>query len=394
MREGIFAVMRGLFSLLLICWAIVGHASTKVLDIGLFWGNEPSEITVQTSNGSYSVYGNGTLIADLKESTILRLQEVNGLVHVRTITQDLGTFYQVEINRNVWGSSLKIQPKGDAKLHEYFDNFSFKSSRGKLRIINHVYIEHYVAGVVESEAGIKEPKEYYKVQSVICRTYALNNRRRHEAEGFQLCDKVHCQVYHRRSMNNPDIVKGTQETIGIVIVDSDINLVTAAFHSNCGGYTCNSEDVWSGYLNYLRARRDEYCLQENHSYWRFVMTRAAWLNYLSVKHGYPVYEEEARNIALDYCPQSRDHFLNPSGHRIPFKTIRGDLGLQSAFFSIESVQDSVILEGHGYGHGVGLCQEGAMNMAKSGIPYSDILHYYYKDVHLVNLSVIDFFRAN
>ncbi len=386
--------MRGLLLLVFVglhSWTL---ASNKVLDIGIFWNEEPSEVNVQTGLGSYSVYGNGKHLIDLKESTILRVQEQGGLIHLRTITQDLGTFYNIELKRNVWGSCLKIQPKGDKALHEYHDNFTIKPFSGKLRIINHVYIEHYIAGVVESEAGTKEPKEYYKVQSVICRTYALNNRRRHEAEGFQLCDKVHCQVYHRRSMNNPDIVKGTQETIGIVIVDSDINLITAAFHSNCGGYTCNSEDVWSGSLEYLRAREDEYCLQENHSYWRTSFPKSKWLNYLSVKHGYPVYEEEAREEALEYCPEFREHFLNPDGYRIPFKSIRYGLGLQSAFFSIDTVQDSVILEGHGYGHGVGLCQEGAMNMAKSGIPYSDILHYYYKDVHLVNLSVIDFFRAN
>ncbi len=386
--------MRGFLIVLLVACGLGASASNKVLNIGLFWNNEPSEVTVQTSLGNYSIYGNGKLILDLKESTIVRILNQDGLIHVRTITQDLGTFYNVEIKRTVWGSSLKIQPKGDKELHEYNDNFIFKPFQGKLRIVNEVYIEHYVAGVIEGEAGIKEPKEYYKVQAVICRTYALNNRRRHEAEGFQLCDKVHCQVYHRRSMNNPDIVKGTQETIGIVIVDSDINLVTAAFHSNCGGYTCNSEDVWSGYLNYLRAREDEHCLQENHSYWRTALTKDKWLNYLSVTHGYPVYEPAARDIALEYCPDERQHYLNPSGFRVPFKRIRYDLGLQSAFFSVDTVQDSVILEGHGYGHGVGLCQEGAMNMAKSGQPYDDILHYYYREVHLVNLSVIDFFRAN
>lgn len=369
-------------------------ASNKVLDIGLFSKTEPAEVAIQTEQGSYSVFGNGKHLMDLGEATILQIAHENGLVRLKSLTQDLGTFYNVEVKRNVWGSSLKIQPKGVKELHTYYDNFTFKPWRGKLRIINHVYIEHYVAGVVESEAGTKEPKEYYKVQAVICRTYALNNRRKHEAEGFQLCDKVHCQVYHRRSMNNPDIIKGTQETIGIVIVDSDINLVTAAFHSNCGGYTCNSEDVWSGALSYLREREDDYCLQENHSYWRTAMTKKKWVDYLSVKHGYPVYEPAALEKATSYCPEERQHFLNPYGYRVPFKNIRYGLGLQSAFFSIDAVQDSIILEGWGYGHGVGLCQEGAMNMAKNGITYDSILHYYYKDVHLVNLSVIDFFRAN
>ena len=52
----------------------------------------------------------------------------------------------------------------------------------------------------------------------------------------------------------------------------------------------------------------------------------------------------------------------------------------------------VVFKGRGFGHGVGLSQEGAMNMAERGYSFTEILHYYYDDVHLVDLSVIDFFK--
>lgn len=388
--------MRLICSLIFSLYATFSVAAIKVLDIGLFHDDEPKEVIVQASEGTYTVYGNGQPVFQLDDNTILRIKNVNGLINLRTLASSLGDFAVVEVRRNQWGSAMKIQrTDGGKKLHEYHDDFEIKPIGALLRIINHVYIEHYVAGVVESEAGSKEPKEYYKVQAVICRTYALNNRRKHEGEGFQLCDKVHCQVYHRRSRSNPDIVKATQETIGIVIVDSDINLVTAAFHSNCGGYTCNSEDVWSGMLDYLREREDDNCLQEPHAYWRYATTTNEWTSYLDRRFDYPVNSPEARKAILDYCPDRRYHELdgdeNGTGE-LDFKRIRYDLGLRSAFFSIDQVQDSIILEGRGYGHGVGLCQEGAMNMAKRGIPYSEILHYYYHNIHLVNLSVIDFFR--
>lgn len=373
-------------------------SSTKVLHIGLFHENEPRQIIVQPAAGTYKVLGNGMEIYDLKKGAILKIKAIDGLIEVSTLGSTIGRYAALEIQRNNWGSALIIQRADTPKKpHEYQDNFTIKALGNKLRIINDVYIEHYVSGVVESEAGSKEPKEYYKVQSVICRTYALNNRRRHEAEGFQLCDRVHCQVYHNRSKNNPDIIKGTMETTGIVIVDSDINLVTAAFHSNCGGYTCNSEDVWSGYLEYLRARIDENCTSEPHSYWRHVMPEEEWKKYLAQEHGYPIEDPIAYHAITNYCPDRREIVFDPRGgndERIDFKYIRYDLKLQSAYFSIDHVQDSIILEGHGYGHGVGLCQEGAMNMAKRGIPYDDILHYYYNNIHLVNLSVIDFFRSH
>ena len=50
--------------------------------------------------------------------------------------------------------------------------------------------------------------------------------------------------------------------------------------------------------------------------------------------------------------------------------------------------------GKGFGHGVGLCQEGAMKMAKSGYTYGQILHFYYKNVHMINLESLSFFKAD
>lgn len=389
--------MRFVLLILLISISSTLKSSTKILQIGLYHNTEPAEVIIQASEGSYTVFGNGQELTRVDDKTILRVAAKNGLIEIKSLSESFGNYALIEIKRNSWGSSMKLQrTDGDKKPREHNDDFIIKQNNGKLTIVNEVYIEHYVAGVVESEAGSKEPKEYYKVQSVICRTYALNNRRRHEAEGFQLCDKVHCQVYHTRSKSNPDILRGTQETIGIVIVDSDINLVTAAFSSNCGGYTCNSEDVWSGYLDYLRAREDDNCIQEPHSYWRTTMPKDKWLNYLKSKHDYPINDPIAKHAALNYCPDRRHITFDPDAdgqNEIDFTRIRYDLKLQSAYFSIENVNDSVILEGHGYGHGVGLCQEGAMNMAKRGIPYDEILHYYYNNIHLVNLSVIDFFRS-
>ena len=54
--------------------------------------------------------------------------------------------------------------------------------------------------------------------------------------------------------------------------------------------------------------------------------------------------------------------------------------------------DSVVFSGRGYGHGVGLCQEGAMRMAELKYSFKDILNFYYKDVHLVDLSALNYFK--
>ena len=74
---------------------------------------------------------------------------------------------------------------------------------------------------------------------------------------------------------------------------------------------------------------------------------------------------------------------------IPFKQIRTDLGLRSSFFSVKVKGDSVILSGRGYGHGAGLCQEGAIVMASKGFDYRKIIGFYYRGVTIKNFSTND-----
>ncbi len=71
---------------------------------------------------------------------------------------------------------------------------------------------------------------------------------------------------------------------------------------------------------------------------------------------------------------------------LPLKTIRSDLNLRSTFFSVYVSGDSVILKGRGYGHGVGLCQEGAMEMAAKGFSYRKIIRFYYSGVFISDIK--------
>ena len=78
----------------------------------------------------------------------------------------------------------------------------------------------------------------------------------------------------------------------------------------------------------------------------------------------------------------------------PLTKIRSNLNLNSTFFSVEPLGDDVILYGKGFGHGVGLCQEGGIEMAKKGFSYVDILKYYYTSVFIVNQRALLFFKEN
>ncbi len=254
-----------------------------------------------------------------------------------------------------------------------------------LWLINEVELEHYVAGVVQAEAGIAKNGEFYKVQAVAVRTYTLKNIEKHAADGYQLCDQTCCQVYKGRCANT-EIMISTSKTAGQILTDSAGNLITAVFHSNSGGQTANSEDVWGKSLSYLRSVNDPYSVSQTSYSWTKTMSKSEWLDYLKKNFNYPV--SDAREVAkvTNFTQSSRQVYLTGN---IGLRKIREDLGLRSTFFSISEQGDKVVFSGRGFGHGVGLSQEGAINMARQGFSYTDILKYYYLGIRISTLEELE-----
>lgn len=373
--------------------ALAVQAFPEVLNIGLFYKEHIKTVSVSAYEGSYDIYADGKLLISLKQGQSIVVSSRGDKVSVKKGDQSLGHFKRLWCKRQGWGNTVKIKrlsPTNKSRI--YNDNIRLLPAGEKLKIINDVYIEHYVAGVVEAESGRGKTLEYYKVQAIIARTYALSHLDKFKAEGFQLCDKVDCQVYKGKSRFDDNIPRAVYLTRGMVLVDSEINLITAAFHSNSGGLTSNSEDVWTRPVPYLKSRPDSFSMGQPNFTWTRKFTKDHWFSYLHDNYGVDTNDPLIEEFVLDYCPTDRTKFFLPFGPAIPLTQIRRDLGLKSTFFNIRMEGDMVIFEGKGFGHGVGLSQEGAMKMALLGFSFTEILHYYYRDVHLVDLSVIDFFR--
>jgi stage II sporulation protein D len=169
-------------------------------------------------------------------------------------------------------------------------------------------------------------------------------------------------------------------------------LITAVFHSNSGGQTANSEDVWGKPTPYLKSVIDTFSLKMPNARWQRKLLIADWLDYLKIKHNYPVDDSAARWQALHFKQEFRKANLEYGSVKVPLKNVRTDFLLKSTFFSLETVGDTVVFNGRGFGHGIGMCQEGAMRMTKSGYNYKDVLNFYYKDVHIIDLKDLNFFR--
>lgn len=263
-----------------------------------------------------------------------------------------------------------------------------------LVVIQESDVEDYVGGVVEAEVGTKLSPEFYKVQAIICRTYVLSHLRRHETEDFNVCDKVHCQVYKGLSHKGPEIIKAVEATHDLILLDKDANFIQATFHASCGGQTCNSEDVWGKPMSYLRAVNDSFCLNQRSAVWTKEVNRSDWIKAMRKNCKYYSDSDDALLTDKEYAFLQNDRrFVYPvKDCDVLLKNLRTDLNLKSTYFTATYNGSKVILKGRGFGHGVGLCQDGAIEMGRRGYRYEDILHFYYRDVTIVHLSQVDFFR--
>ena len=340
-------------------------ARAENVKVRLFSANNIKSINISVDLGHYNLYAdNDQLIEDMigvGRSVILRPEGKK--VHVSVNETDYGTFSSVRLEATDTACILCLNPEGN-KQRTYEGNLEVKSlKRGGLLLINEVEFETYIAGVVQSEIYGKET-DIFRIQAIISRTWALRNLGKHQSEGYNFCDNV-----------RPDIMLGAIESSGETLVDSLGALIETPFHSNSGGETANSEDVWRTALPYLRSVEDTFSFGMRQSNWVKTIDINRWLNYFSKTHKLNIQDSSIRDTLLHFSQEHRKTRLLG----IPLTRIRIDWQLKSTFFSlsVDSASNTVLLHGHGYGHGVGLSQEGAIRMVELGIPYDSILRHYY-----------------
>jgi stage II sporulation protein D len=377
-------ILNKLLVLLLVCFSF--KATCQNIRVGIFNHLESQASVISCYEGKYKVFGDNEFIKYLERGEALYISVINNKLILRDFTGVVGEIQQIKFMGVGKYNSFRVKyVPGYEQYRIYEDNLEVNLFYGRMQLINDVAFENYIAGVVEAECGINRAVEFYKAMAVISRTYALKHLNKHAAEAFHVCDEVHCQVYKSRSHHDA-IIEAAKLTLGEVIINSDTNLITAAFHSNCGGQTANSEDVWLKAVPYLRAVKDPYCLNMPNARWRRTIPVEEWMDYLD-KKGVNINRVKKRGLELKQRKRHKHYTIN--NHPILMTTIRKDWKLPSALFSIKKEREMLVLEGQGYGHGVGMCQEGAMQMAEKNFSYYDIINHYYKNVRVIELFKLD-----
>ncbi len=319
-------------------------------------------------------------------------------------------------------------------------------SNSDMTIINKLPLEEYLYGVVPSEMPALWPKEALKAQAVAARGFAVTGLNKYRQFDFNLCTTTSSQVYKGYSGEHTNTNNAVDETKNMVITYNG-KLIEPYYHADSGGYTENSENVWTNSLPYIRGVKDDFSSDTPYSNWSVSLGKGDIKNRLAdnnifigdildiktplvsdggrvlslVVHGtegeatlekeksrfvfglkssrFTINSENGNNNDIGLAvlsgtgskPQSIDlkgkHIISHSGtqqiknvdkisiyngkrHRNIGEELAGDLTSPNVF----------IFNGSGYGHGLGMSQYGARNMAVQGFKHDEILAHYYTGI--------------
>jgi stage II sporulation protein D len=270
-----------------------------------------------------------------------------------------------------------------------------------------VSLEDYVRGSAISEfapaAGdLETVGRMLEVQAILARTFALAHMGRHGREGFDLCATTHCQLFDptrlRSSRWSAAVSTAVRKTAGIVLGFGG-RPAQALFHADCGGHTSAAVDVWGGDARaYLVARADDGPAANAHAAWSYRASAAAIAKVLNGdartrvagrvtaievvgRDGggraarIAIHGETARTRAEDGA--GRVSIVRGDVFRQVLARAFGPRAIRSTRFDVRSERDGFLFSGWGFGHGVGLCQAGALARIASGASPGDVIRFYY-----------------
>jgi len=319
------------------------------------------------------------------------------------VNEEYYPFYILDLvygEGDFWHKQVDMAYRGDLEIIVNND---------KLTIVNLVSLEDYLYGVLSAEIPAASGDEALAAQAVAARTIAFRNLGRHRKEGYDFCADVHCQVYKGISAETPKTTRAVWACRGQIMVCNG-EPIEAFYHANCGGCLCS--DVF-GQRDYLVSKFDSlsprdisefgayqeeewfhqvpdtFCQGEKGSFrWQRIYDEDDF----AFTFGFPLSEiksitflDKGDGFRYKKCAVSaKEDMILDRGLKIRnyFDKLRGSAFKLEEKFSEQGRRKMLIFWGAGFGHGAGLCQEGAINQAKKGYKYKEILQHYYPNTRV------------
>lgn len=326
-------------------------------DKGLVKKVQGGSVTATAFNGGYSL-NTGEQVSDY----LRFIPQNNSLLTVRTggISSSYDTFRGIiEVRRSSWS--------------------------GNVWVVNTLELEDYMKGIAEVPEGW--PMEAQKAQMVAARTYAVTKLTAPIADIFDIYDDTRDQVYYGYDYESsrPGLAAAAESTRGLIIKYNGVP-ISAYYFSDSGGYTENVENVWTKTIPYLRAVPDPYAKPIE---WAATLTQDYLQNRFDEALGVVPNTDVITNIAVtERNPSGRLKtitFTMQSGKVVSlssksFDYLTNNNEIKSMNFEVQPSGIDFVFIGKGWGHGVGMAQWGAKNMALQGKGFQEILTYYYTGV--------------
>lgn len=322
-------------------------------------------IRVLVLNGAESVSVRG-----VGSGAVLDIRRDGGGVAINGRAEPLPLRFEPEgeyiyINNRPYRGSVEVLPNGDG-----------------LMVIDELPLEDYLVGIINNEISSKWPEESIKAQAVIARTYAIYVRAKKNDTPYDIEGSVLGQVYSGAAAEDGAAMKAVAATAGEILTYGGEPALTV-YHSNAGGMTASSKDVWRSDYPYLRPVGSPYDEHAPRYSWNFSIDVKTLGDRLR-DAGFDVGEPEAIEPAVvTDSGRVKSVAIRERGGRkvlLTGENLRKAVGygkLRSTLFEVRKDGNAFFFSGRGSGHGVGLSQWGAKGMAGDGYTYREILRHYY-----------------
>lgn len=382
----------------ILVWSIRVNKMKKILLLALFLVLLPLNIFAKEDYDKIDIKVGKSISA----GETLKLKSKSNLKVVTSDEQVINNTNNSEINIifdgnkiNLDGKNFKLNnfPQNGAFLissdspiyvdkikRNYGGAISFRVNNKKLDVVNRVEIDEYLKGVLPKEMSPSFPMESLKAQALCSRSFAINNYNKFIKKGYNLDDTTSSQVYYGKDVENKSTNKAVEDTLGQVIKYNG-EVAETIFCASSGGYTVASSEAWGGNsVPYLIAQEDPYSVHP----WKYEL-KDSDLKKLNLS--------DVFSVSLDYNNSNRVNNLTFSTSKgdvkikaTDFRKKIGNTIIKSTLFDVNVIGNKIFVSGKGYGHGVGMSQYGAVEMAKKGSNYKDIIEFYFPGTNIEKIK--------
>lgn len=297
--------------------------------------------------------------------------------------------------RNIKVYGMKVKVARDSSI--YVDGRRFRGDIDIIRkgnglmVINHVGLEEYLYGVLYHEISHLWPMEVLKAQAIAARTFAIYQARQNKIQPFDLRNDVYSQMYGGRTSEKWSTTRAVNLTRGSILIYKG-EILPAYYHATCAGYTEDASNLWNVNIEPLKGVPCTYCVDSPHYKWAKEIALRTIEDKLE-DNGYKIDKINSVSILSKNRSGRADkiEIKDNAGVSIiltgkDFRQVIGPNEARSTRFDALIKGDDLLLNGFGWGHGVGMCQWGAYGQARRGKKAKEILTYYYPGAEITTID--------